>query len=166
MTMNIINAHRQRGAVLIVSLIILLVMTLLAVTAMQNTTLEEKMAGNTRDMALALSAAEAGLRGGETVLSGSAVLPPFNGTVTGYYAPDNSRWSQAVTWTSNSIVYATTIPGVAAQPRYYLEEMPAVVSGGSLEVGVAMEVGMYRITAIGYGAANTTTAIVQSTFRR
>lgn len=164
--MHMTIPYQQRGATLIVSLILLMVMTLLAVTAMQNTTLEEKMAGNTRDMHLALSAAEAGLRCGESELTGTAVLPPFNGGTAGYYAADNSRWMQATTWTTGSKACATAIPGVCANPRYYLEEMPAVTTGGSLEVGVAMEVGMYRVTAYGCGAANVTTAIVQSTFRR
>ncbi|HHJ38290.1 MAG: hypothetical protein AXA67_13855 [Methylothermaceae bacteria B42] len=40
------NERRQQGAVLIVSLLLLLVMTLLGVTAMQSNMLEEKMAGN------------------------------------------------------------------------------------------------------------------------
>ncbi len=40
------NERRQLGAVLIVSLLLLLVMTLLGVTAMQSNMLQEKMAGN------------------------------------------------------------------------------------------------------------------------
>lgn len=55
----------QRGATLIISLLILLVMTLIGVTAIQTTTMEEKMAGNMRDQNLAFQAAEAALRAGE-----------------------------------------------------------------------------------------------------
>ena len=63
--MNTMPSHsiqRQRGAALIVSLILLLVMTLLGVSAMQTNMLEEKMAGNFRDRDLAFQAAEAALR--------------------------------------------------------------------------------------------------------
>lgn len=55
----------QRGAALATSLILLLMLTLIGVTAMQSTTLEEKMAGNLRSEHLAFQAAEAALRAGE-----------------------------------------------------------------------------------------------------
>ena len=52
----------QRGSVLIVSLILLLVMTLLGLSAMQSSLMEETMAGNVRDRNMAFQAAEAALR--------------------------------------------------------------------------------------------------------
>ena len=54
--------HRQGGAILIVTLLFLVILTMLGVTAMTGTTMEERMAGNTRDSQLALQAAEAALR--------------------------------------------------------------------------------------------------------
>jgi type IV pilus assembly protein PilX len=51
----------QRGAVLIVSLLFLVVLTMLGVTAMTSTTFEERMAGNARDAAVAMHAAESAL---------------------------------------------------------------------------------------------------------
>jgi type IV pilus assembly protein PilX len=56
---------RQRGAILVVSLLLLLVMTALALTASQTTRLQERMAGNARDLDLAFQGAETGLRGAE-----------------------------------------------------------------------------------------------------
>ncbi|MGD8589131.1 MAG: PilX N-terminal domain-containing pilus assembly protein, partial [Chromatiales bacterium] len=52
----------QQGSVLIVSLILLLVMTLLGLSAMQSSLMEETMAGNVKDRNLAFQAAEAALR--------------------------------------------------------------------------------------------------------
>jgi type IV pilus assembly protein PilX len=52
----------ERGAVLIVSLIFLVILTMLGVTAMSSTTFEERMAGNARDASIAHHAAEAALR--------------------------------------------------------------------------------------------------------
>jgi len=52
---------RQRGAVLIVSLILLVVMTLLGVTSMNSTSLEEKMAANSQETTRAFQIAETGL---------------------------------------------------------------------------------------------------------
>ncbi len=53
--------RRERGAVLIVSLILLVVMTLLGVTSMNSTSLEEKMAANTQETTRAFQTAETGL---------------------------------------------------------------------------------------------------------
>ena len=53
---------REGGAVLIVTLMFLVILTLLGVTAMTSTTMEERMSGNTRDSAIALQAAESALR--------------------------------------------------------------------------------------------------------
>ena len=55
----------QSGAVLIISLIMLLLLMLIGTTSMQSTSLEEKMAGNSRDQNLAFQSAEAALRAGE-----------------------------------------------------------------------------------------------------
>lgn len=61
---------RQRGAALVISLLLLLVMTLLGLGASQSTRLQERMAGNQRDQELALQAAEAALRYAESHVSG------------------------------------------------------------------------------------------------
>ncbi|MEI2743120.1 MAG: PilX N-terminal domain-containing pilus assembly protein [Candidatus Competibacter sp.] len=53
---------QQRGAALVVGLILLVVVTLVGVGAMQSTTLQEKMAGNLRDSNLSFQAAETALR--------------------------------------------------------------------------------------------------------
>lgn len=55
-------SHRQRGAVLIVALLFLVMLTMLGITAMTGTTMEERMAGNARDNSIAFQAAEAALR--------------------------------------------------------------------------------------------------------
>ena len=56
---------RESGAILVISLLLLLVMTLLGIAAMQTTGMEERMAGNTRNINLAFQGAEAGLRDAE-----------------------------------------------------------------------------------------------------
>jgi len=52
---------RQRGAVLVVSLVLLVVLTLLGVSVMNVTQLEERMASNTQEMNQAFQSAETGL---------------------------------------------------------------------------------------------------------
>jgi type IV pilus assembly protein PilX len=52
----------QRGAVLIVSLILLVVLTLLGVSVMNMTQLEERMASNSQEVVQAFQSAETGLQ--------------------------------------------------------------------------------------------------------
>lgn len=52
---------RQSGAVLIVAMILLVVLTLLGVTAMNTTSLQERIASNTQEHVHAFQAAETGL---------------------------------------------------------------------------------------------------------
>ena len=52
---------KQSGAVLIMALVILVVMTILGVTIMKTSSLQEKMSGNTQETVRAFEAAESGL---------------------------------------------------------------------------------------------------------
>jgi len=81
---------RQRGAVLFVALVFLLLLTLLGVTASSTSILQERMTGGMRNAHLAGIGTESGLRGGEVDLwaaaarsntaSGGIAMPPCAGT--------------------------------------------------------------------------------------
>jgi len=53
--------HYERGTVLIVALVILLILSLLGITAMSTSSLEQKMSGNIQESTRAFEAAESGL---------------------------------------------------------------------------------------------------------
>lgn len=54
------RARRQRGTVLVMAMIILLVLTIIGISALSITSLEAKMASNTQDVTRAFEAAESG----------------------------------------------------------------------------------------------------------
>lgn len=60
-----LNGQRQRGATLLVSLIMLLLISILAVGGMQGSILQERMATNAQDQAISFEAAESALRTAE-----------------------------------------------------------------------------------------------------
>ena len=78
MTMLLRQGAGQRGMVLITSLIILLVLTLLGLASIQNTSMEERMAGNLRAENVAFQAAEAALRAGEACMTAQPARPTVN----------------------------------------------------------------------------------------
>lgn len=170
------KAINQSGAVLIISLIMLLLLTLIGTTAMQTSTLEEKMAGNLRDRDIAFQAAESALRDAENDI---AVLPSRISGFTNFAVDcgaatasttDNglcyngavNEYSPAI-WTTvsmtaapsvafGSITGATAIPNVSAQPRYIIEGLPGA--------GV-----YYRITARAQGINANTVVWLQSIYK-
>ncbi len=166
---NLICANQQRGAVLLISLIMLLLLSLLGTTGMQVTTLEEKMASNARDKNLAFQYAETTLRSVERSLSTSA-LPIFNNT-NGYYLYSQGleRWEN-VDWTSDSSTKPYTLHTgavVATSPRFIVEELPAVAGeGDSLEGGNAQTSKYFRVTTHAVGATDTSVVVLQSVYKR
>jgi type IV pilus assembly protein PilX len=162
------SGSRQRGAALIVAMVMLLVMTLLGVTAIRSTTLQERMAGNLRDSNLAFQAAERALREGEEFLR-SPTLPPFTGAngllVMHDQAGESAFWS-TYNWVGNGRT-AAGLTEIASAPLYVIEELPAVpVAGGSERFGPLPDIGFYRVTAQGVGGTADAVSILQTTYRR
>lgn len=163
----------QRGSTLIVSLMILIVMTLIGLTGVMTSTLEEKMAGNTRDQALAFQAAEAALRDGEEYFNDQIDSPAvsFNGATPGLYANgDAPNPLDEATW-DDARVYSGDIEGVKSQPRYIIEVAGTVGSatedlnigsyGDASGLGNVMAV---RVTARGIGGSGNSSVILQSNY--
>lgn len=69
--------QRQRGTALVMSLVILMILTILGITAMGTASLEEKMSGNTQEATRAFQAAESGLN---DAMNASGALDLNSGT--------------------------------------------------------------------------------------
>ena len=72
--------RKQRGAILVVALIFLLVMTVLILASVRGGVMQERMASNLYDRSLAFQAAEAALREGERYV---LETPPKSTAVNG-----------------------------------------------------------------------------------
>ena len=73
------SPRKQRGAVLVVALIFLVVMTMLILASIRGTVMQERMASNLYDRSLAFQAAEAALREGERYVLESSPKPTAAG---------------------------------------------------------------------------------------
>lgn len=162
----------QKGSALVISLIMLLVISLLAIGGLRSTILQERMSANLHDRELAFQAAEAALRAGERFLASSppGVMP--NGT-SGLYNqgnPNTPNWlaPNAAVAATNAISFDTdnqAMQGVAVQPQYFIEELDVVPPGTETELGPVSSVGYYRITARGFGGTTDSVVVVSSVFR-
>ncbi len=164
----------QAGSALVVSLIFMLLMTIIGVGAMQSSILQERMAGNVRDVNSAFQAAEAAVRAAEVYLQ-DAVVGPFNGA-NGLYrhcAPGTSGAACAIPdWRNPAstgwALRPGTLQGVAQQPEYIIQQLPPIPDPtGSLAADQAAQmIEVYRITARGFGASDNTMVVIQTMYRR
>ena len=168
--------RQQRGAVLIVSLIMLLVMTLLGVSSMKGSAMEEKMTRNLHDKNLAFQAAEAALRAAEQDIQDN-----INATNTfdadgsdGHYDRSELRIWETIEWTaSDSLEYGgfDSTYRVSSPPRYVIQHLATTVDPidalnlNNMGQGTgAGKIETFLITARGTGGSDDTVVILQSSW--
>jgi len=149
MNTSLANQFSQSGAALIIGMVMMLLLTIIGLSAMQGTVMQEQMAGNLRDKELAFQAAEETLRHVESWLAKQDKRPETNsfpcanqnGCVV--YKADsgnkgpvacllnreflNNKHKDCKGWLNNSLQVAdlgggyTSISGLAAEPRFVIE---------------------------------------------
>ncbi len=186
-------ACRQRGTILFVSLVILLLLTIIGVSGMRNITMEERMAGNLRDGELALQAAEAALRTGENWLAPLTGEPAACATIG---SPCTTVWAEGVLpdlsyqvdawWIANARTYTNTGGGsyltggdtgdngphannsYVSQPPQFIIQQQKFVRDSFVVGHSSRQQGdiYYRVTAHGYGGSVHAESVLQSSFTK
>lgn len=163
----------QRGAVLIVSLLLLIVMTLLALGASRATNMQERMAGNQRDTELALQSAEASLRAAEELLAPTHALVTCVAPAADCEAyerdtlPTDLHDKPDTWWNTWGRDYDQSMGDIATTPEFVVEhvaESPDSLSVGSSYINVVRD--FHRATARSTGMSDTSRVVLQSTFAR
>lgn len=151
----------QSGMVLITGLIFLLLMTILGMTSVQTTTLDERMASNLNDRNRAFQAAEIALRQAENQIM--TIASPFNLSTT-TVAPDpndDDGWTDEIAVdedNENDMIDPVTVPDVVAQPVYVIQCFNAD--------DPACGISRYRVTARGQGAIATSVVVLETIVAR
>ena len=139
----------QRGTTLIITLVMLVLVTLVGVSSIRTSTMDEKMAGNSRDRDKALQAAEAAVV--------KCLEPLKNETYAGVpltpaAAAATPNWEVAANWANaNSTPVVVDATGLAAQPRCMYEALGAGT-------------GNYRVTGRAVGGSSLTVVMLQATY--
>lgn len=179
MMQHTIMPGSQQGAVLVVSLMILIVLTLIGLNGMQTTNLQESMAGSTRNYNIALQAAEVALIAGEAdANSSSASIYKTWAEGGGYYDYDPENipdvWDTANTWVdAKTVSYSGVLTDVSSPPRYYVELITEIESAGATSKSGAVTgttykksptLNVYRITVRATGGNESAAVVLQSTY--
>ncbi len=184
----------QRGAVLIVALIFLLLITILAMSASGSSLLQLKLVGGLRNSQMADFGAESAARGAEWRLWTASIASPLacttNGTACYIYDPatPNAKvdaFRNSPGWvTDGSTVYsAGTMTTASADKTYQLTQDPVFIIedlgvevppglGSQHESGqsaagtgnTSVDSHVYRITARSTGANDNTVRVLETTF--
>lgn len=175
------KAGNQRGMALISALLLLLVVTIMAISMFHSYGMEEKIAGNTREKQRALNAAVSAQQYAEWWLS-SGAAPPTIACGAGFISSNVGQvcnnlpatfttvpWASGVQFTpftANPIggwsnVLSTTPTGAGATASYYGVPLFYITDLG-LQAGGSGEV--YQIDAMGYGGTANAVAVVESTY--
>jgi type IV pilus assembly protein PilX len=179
------SINKNTGSVLVISLLILLTLTILGVTALNTTVMEERMSSNTRQRNLAHQAAETALKAAEQWLGNTASnvtlashIGLFNanselyddtvsGRSVGWNVNDTAEWtagnSQAVTTLNSFPTDASIIPGA---PRYIIEYIGRVGDPPLNFTDPDLRDHAFRIVVIGWGPDKTTKVVLSSTFSK
>jgi type IV pilus assembly protein PilX len=160
---------------LVVALIMLLVMTVLGITAMRVTRMEERMAGNSRDVNLAFQGAEAGLRDSEARIAAMTVRPTTCSVApcaiwgVGQWITD-PRDELPAWWTTNGTEYGVAatqeVTEVVRDPIVVTESLGFVPDSLTIGHGPPEGRDFYKVTATSTGASDTANAVLESTYTR
>ncbi|MBL1433195.1 MAG: hypothetical protein COB94_007110 [Gammaproteobacteria bacterium] len=171
----------QRGAALIVSLLILTVMTLLGVTAMSQSGLEALMAGNLQLQTSSMAQAENALtQSEESVNAMSSNATPFvfgdpTNKDDGYYRFDHDEVLNNINVVTQIQSAGSTggfeaLAGSTPAERYIVEYLgPRIIPGESITIGretprAGSEIHLFRNTALSFNNDNGSRRLVQSVF--
>ncbi|MDG4596188.1 MAG: PilX N-terminal domain-containing pilus assembly protein [Candidatus Contendobacter sp.] len=161
-TLRVPFKKTQRGATLIIALLLLVMIAMYGIPAAMNSMQNERMTGNTRNRDLAFQATEHAIKAAETWLFAQTdatlnALAPANLPCTAVpddadptpgdgilpngecHPNDAAYWQNTFDWAANAVTPTGTALGaslVATQPRYVVERMPnACTPSGALPTG-------------------------------
>lgn len=164
---------RERGAALAIALVFLLLLTILGVTAVGTSTLQEKMAGNLRDQQVAFHSTESALRVGEGWIAALLNEPWPPQTAVGGAGVWLFQWGGDLTaqdddwWVDYGVEYGVSgtkeIVEAATDPHYFVEYRSFVPDSLNQEgYGPGPGNTYYRVSARGHGATARSAALFQS----
>lgn len=181
MTPTFLNVyrHRESGAVLIVGLVMVLLISIIALSGIRSSNLQEAMAGNMRDRNSAFQAAETGLVSGEVLVDFRVAAPECTGVDTCLRPLPSQPPVEAVIYlkgqdfidSSRESTTDLTLAGIEDKPRFIIEELSPFtpMDGSDLSIGKGddlVKLLPYRITGRGTGLSADASVIVQSTYNR
>lgn len=156
--------HRaQKGYVLLMTLILLIALTVLALTEVSLNSTQTRIAANATDTEISFEKTEGALNEAiNYLLNGTYSANDFLQNANGLYVLDPTAaplWT-TVDWSSTTAVIKSFQGNSNSQSSYIIEQLPSVIRPGQ---NMKTPTFIYRITARSLGANGNTALLLQST---
>jgi type IV pilus assembly protein PilX len=178
--------RRERGTALIFALVMLLLLTILGITAVTTSSLQEKMAGNMRDQYMAQQAGDSILFDGQALVFNqqtkpipscppdpamriwdSSCLPAAVASFVS--APAGPNWWLTATdnwWTSVGFLSGVANTRTAQEPRFVVERIQRAPLNAEIGHKKKVEKFYFRTTGWSVGATDYSGGLVQGVFSK
>ena len=150
MSQPVVKAHRQHGMALIITLVFMLILTIIGISALQSGITQSRMASNQQDYDLAFQAAEAALRQGESFIA-EADASALSGLAA----------DESVCECTPDQTYNLNHDSLSANPQFCVDEIGVV--DHSVDTDSRIE-RLYCIRAMGIGASDNAQVMLESRF--
>lgn len=161
--MRLILHHAQKGYVLLMALILLIALTVLALTEVSLNSTQTRIAANATDTEISFEKTEGALNEAiNYLLNGTYSANDFLQNGNGLYVLDPTAaplW-KTVDWSSTAAVIKSFQGNSNSQSSYIIEQLPSVIRPGQ---NMKTPTFIYRITARSLGTNGNTALLLQST---
>lgn len=152
-----------QGSVLIITLLLMLMLTVMAVTQVSFNSTQTRIATNTTDIQVAFQTAEGALSAAtNNLLAGNYAVGSFLSNTNGLYLSNASSaplWT-TVDWSGVNSTIKSFQGNSNAQAAYIVEQLPSVIRPGQ---NMSTPTQVYRITSRAVGASGSSSIMLQST---
>lgn len=166
--------RRQGGVALVIALILLVLMTLVGLTAMRGVTLEERMSANTYDRSLSFQAAESALKEAEDFVALNRPTPAaLSGCLNGVCGAPNPAAVER--WQDNAFPFPPAVDGwqsatvvangaISITPQFIVEYLGDTFPCQPGNPASTSDCKRYRITARSAPGPDRSQVILQSVY--
>jgi type IV pilus assembly protein PilX len=156
---------KNQGYVLITSLILMVMLTVMALTQVSMNSSQTRVAANASDAEVSFEKTEGAINEAiNSIINGSYNQESFMRNNNGFYLFDDSTaplW-KTIDWSNSSAVISSFQGGSGSSANYILEKLPSVIIPGQ---NMKVPANVYRITARSTGANGNSSVLIQSTIQ-
>ncbi|QRX84115.1 PilX N-terminal domain-containing pilus assembly protein [Glaciimonas sp. PAMC28666] len=162
-TFKAFKARTQRGAVLLITVMLVLMLTILALGLVALNSTQTRIATNSADVQIAFQTAEAALNQAQSnLLAGNYPAANFQSNNNGLYLfnPANPPLWTTILWSGATTVIPSFQGNSKSAAAFFIELLPSVVLPGQNMKKVTR---VYRVTARAVGASGGAPVLLQAT---
>lgn len=162
-TLSSISQLKQKGYILLTTLVLMIMITVMALTQVSSNTSQTRVSTNATDTEISFEKTEGALNEAiNRIINSTYTTETFLRNTNGLYLFDQTAaplW-KTVNWSSTAAVINSFQGSTGTQSSYIVEQLPSVVQPGQ---NMSKPTRVYRATARSVGANGNTSIMIQST---